>query len=142
MTTRLTSANGLLDAYNQTEVDAAAAAAVAASAIAAGVATRINDGNTGTAKTIDWSTGGAHKAVLTGDCTFTFTPPAGARGGLVLELAQDATGTRVVTWPAAVHWPDGAAPTLTDTVNKVDVFEFYYNGTTYFGRTFGLKYTA
>lgn len=102
---------------------------------------RTDDGNSGTAKTIDWTDGLPHKVTLTGNCTFTFSNPT-AGGVYILELAQDATGSRTVTWPAAVHWSGGTAPTLTTTASKVDIFTFYYNGTTYFGVTSGLNYTA
>ncbi len=47
--------------------------------------------------------------------------PIQGRGTLV--LIQDATGGRLVTWPAEVRWP-GAAPALSVGANAVDVFEF------------------
>lgn len=106
------------------------------------VTTRSDSGNSSTAQTIDWSTANVRKSTLTGNCTYTFTAPSTGAAVLVLEVAQDATGSRTVTWPAAVHWSGGTAPTLTTTASKVDVFTFYYNGTTYFGVTSGLNYTA
>lgn len=109
--------------------------------VQAAIATRVDDGNSSTADTIDFSAGNVHKSTLTGNCTYTFTaPPTGSV--VILEVIQDATGSRTVTWPAAVHWSGGTAPTLTTTANKVDIFTFYYNGTTYFGVTSGLNYTA
>lgn len=106
------------------------------------VTKRSDSGNSSTALTVDWSTANYRKVTLTGNCTFTFTAPSTGAAILVLELAQDGTGSRTVTWPAAVHWPGGTAPTLTTTVSKVDNFVFIYNGTTYFGQTSGLNYTA
>jgi hypothetical protein len=37
-----------------------------------------------------------------------------------------------ITWPAAVKWPGGTAPTLTTTLNKRDIYQFltYDGGTT------------
>ena len=37
-----------------------------------------------------------------------------------------------ITWPAAVKWPGGTAPTLTSTLNKRDIYQFvtYDGGTT------------
>lgn len=102
---------------------------------------RTDAGNTSTALTIDWSANPAQKATLTDNCTFTFSNPT-TGGVYILELAQDATGSRTVTWPAAVHWSGGTAPTLTTTASKVDIFTFYYNGATYFAVTSGLNYTA
>lgn len=98
-------------------------------------------GNSSTAITINWATATTQKVTLTGNCTFTFSNPV-AGGVYVLRAHQDATGTRTVTWPAAVHWSGGTAPTLTTTASKVDVFTFHYDGATYFGVTSGLNYTA
>lgn len=102
--------------------------------------TETDNGNSGTADTIDWTLSNKQKSTLTGNCTFTFTAPTGPCS-LVLKLVQDGTGTRTVTWPAAVHWSGGTAPTLTTTINKVDIITFYYDGTTYFGNS-SLNYTA
>ena len=44
--------------------------------------------------------------------------PAG--GGFILELQNG--GAATVTWPAAVDWPGGTAPTLT--ASGYDVFVF------------------
>lgn len=47
-----------------------------------------------------------------------------------------ADGTaRTITWPAAVKWPGGTAPTMTSTNGKKDIFSFLSpdNGTTWFG---------
>lgn len=40
-----------------------------------------------------------------------------------------------VTWPTAVRWPGGTAPTLTNTASKRDIFTIftYDGGTTYNG---------
>jgi len=102
--------------------------------------TETDNGNSSTADTIDWGVSNKQKSTLTGNCTFTFTAPPGPCS-LILKLVQDATGSRTVTWPAAVHWPAGTAPTLTATANKVDIITFYYDGTTYFGNS-SLNFTA
>lgn len=102
--------------------------------------TETDNGNSSTADTIDWTKSNHQKSTLTGNCTFTFTAPNGPCM-LSLKLVQDATGSRTVTWPAAVHWTDGTAPTLTATASKVDIITFYYDGTTYFG-AYAKNYTA
>jgi hypothetical protein len=102
--------------------------------------TETDNGNSGTADTIDWGTSNKQKSTLTGNCTFTFTAPSGPCT-LLLKLVQDGTGSRTVTWPSTVHWPSGTAPTLTTTASKVDIISFYYDGTTYFGNS-ALNYTA
>jgi hypothetical protein len=56
----------------------------------------------------------------------------------LVRLKQDATGSRTVTWWAGISWPDGAAPTLTTTANKADMFQFIRTGTnTYDGFVVG-----
>ena len=92
--------------------------------------TRYDAGDSGTALTINWNNGNYQKVTLTGNCTFTFTNPlAGAR--YVLELLQDATGSRTITLPAAAKHPAGSAPTLTTTAGRVDLLFLDYNGTSY-----------
>lgn len=82
----------------------------------------------GTAYTIDIAAGTLQDVQLTGNCTFTF--PAGAIAGrsFILLLSQDGTGGRTVTWPAAVRWPGGTAPTITATANRTDKFIFTQDG--------------
>jgi hypothetical protein len=47
-----------------------------------------------------------------------------------------------VTWPAAVRWPNSAAPTLTSANGKVDIFALttHDGGTTWFASTVGQNY--
>lgn len=99
------------------------------------VGKRVDDGDSGAADTIDWSTGNLHRSKLTANCTYTFSNPA-TGASYVLEVLQDATGSRTVTWPAAVVWDNGVTPTLTTTANKKDVFVFLYNGAKYLGTTY------
>lgn len=106
-----------------------------------GVVAQHDAGNLTGASAIDWNNGNAQKGTLTGNATLTLSNGV-AGATYLLRLAQDGTGSRVVTWPAAVHWPSGTAPTLTTTASKVDVFTFYYNGSVYFAVTSGLNYTA
>lgn len=101
--------------------------------------TEIDNGNSSTADTVDWGAGNKQKSTLTGDCTYTFTAPAGPCN-LLLRLIQDGTGSRTATWPASVKWPDGTAPTLTTTASAVDIVSFYYDGTNYNGQA-GLAFS-
>ena len=93
--------------------------------------TLTDNGNSGTADTIDWGNSNKQKSTLTGNCTFTFTAPANPCA-LQLILAQDGTGSRTVTWPATVKWPGGTAPTLSTGASAVDVVSFLYDGTNYY----------
>ena len=52
----------------------------------------------------------------------------------IIELTQDAVGSRTVTWFSTVRWAEGSAPTLTTTASKKDVLGFRTTGTdTYWG---------
>lgn len=97
--------------------------------------------NTGTAYTIDLAGGSVQILTLTGNCTFTF-PTATAGRGLTLLLKQDGTGSRTVTWPAAVKWPAGTAPTITATASRLDKYVFTADGTNWYGSNAGQNYTV
>ena len=94
----------------------------------------VADGNSGVAKTIDFSAGNQHSLTLTGNVTLTFTAPAGP-AELLLVLTQDATGSRLVTWPSTVDWAGGTAPTLTTTAAHIDIVKLTFDGTRYYGST-------
>lgn len=81
----------------------------------------------GTAQTLpDVTTATMHKVTLTANCTITLPTP-GAGKSFTVELVQDATGGRTVTWATpsgAIRWAGGAAPTITATANAIDVVSF------------------
>jgi hypothetical protein len=81
---------------------------------------------------VNWQTASKQKVRLTDDTTLSFTAPDGT-GHVMLIVKQDATGGHTVTWPAAVKWPGGIAPTLTSAANAIDVFTLYYDGEVYLG---------
>jgi hypothetical protein len=58
-----------------------------------------------------------------------------AGGSYVLELVQDATGTRTITWPGTFKWGDDGAPTLTVTGAKTDYIFILYDGTNHIAST-------
>lgn len=97
----------------------------------------------GTTPTINLSNGNVQMLTLTASATVSL---AGATNGvacsLSLYLKQDATGGRTVTWPIAIKWPNGVAPSLSTGANKVDlvVLETLDGGTTWFGALAGADY--
>lgn len=97
----------------------------------------IDNGNSGTADTIDWTAGNKQKTTATGNCTYTFTAPSGP-ASLVLKFVNDGTA-RTITWPATVLWSGGTKPTHTGTNGKVDLIALYWDGTSYFA-TFSLNH--
>lgn len=80
--------------------------------------------------TLDWNNSNSQYIVLAnGEQTFTFANP-GTGGVYILVLKQPAGGAAgTVVWPATVAWTAATAPTLTATNGKVDVIQFYYDGT-------------
>jgi hypothetical protein len=93
-----------------------------------------DNGNEATTFDLDWNAGQKQRATLTGDVTtLNITDlDAGAAANFVLVLIQDSTGDWTVTWPAAVLWPGGVAPTLGGP-DEVDLIAFYWDGTNYYG---------
>lgn len=78
---------------------------------------------------VDWSNGAYQRVTLTGNVTFAFS---GAVNGqlCVLEIIQDATGSRIATWGAEVAFgTDITGAVLTTTVSKRDFVTFRYNST-------------
>ena len=70
--------------------------------------------------------------------TVTISNPAATGNACSFTLIFDANGTSyTITWPAAVKWPGGTAPTITTTASRSDVFVFYTNnaGTTWYAMT-------
>lgn len=101
-------------------------------------------GNSGSALTIDASAAAGYikTITLTANCTFTLTGSAAGRAPtLELVLTQDATGSRTVTWPAAVKW-EGGAPTLSTAAGSIDrvVLTSYNGGTTWLANLVGKGY--
>lgn len=86
-------------------------------------------GNSTGAVTVDFVNGDKQTFTLTGDVTFTFSNPVSGTE-YTFELTQDGTGSRLVTWPAAVKFAGGSL-TLTTTATKTDVVKMLYDGTNY-----------
>lgn len=84
------------------------------------------------ATTIDFALGDIVNLTLTASTTLTLSNPI---TGLFyfIKAIQDATGSRIITWPATVLWSGGTAPTLTTTAAKRDIITFWWDGTNYFG---------
>lgn len=88
------------------------------------------------AESINYANGNVHNLTLTGDVssiTISNWPATGNEGRLTLYINQDSTA-RTISWPAAVKWTDGTAPSLT-TVSQtyVVVLTTIDGGTTIYG---------
>ena len=91
-----------------------------------------DDGNSGTAQTIDLLYGTHQEITLTGNCTFTMPAHvAGKSQSFTYDVKTGAGGfTGVFT---GVKWANNIAPTLTVTASKKDKFFFQSNGTVWDG---------
>ena len=94
-------------------------------------------GNTGTAKTINCSTGNVVTATLTGNCTFTLSTPnttANRATSFTLILTNDATASRTVVLSGGTFKYPGGSISRTTDANAVDIWFFFSpnNGTTWY----------
>ena len=99
-------------------------------------------GATSASEAIDLEAGNVVTATLSvATTTFTFSNPIASDdcSSFTLILTQDGSGSRAVTWPGAVDWAGGTAPTLTTTAAGKDIFTFLTvdAGTTWYGFTAG-----
>lgn len=86
--------------------------------------------SSGGAAAIDWSLTNAFYCTLTENTTFSFS---NTKDGQPITVAVKQDATHTVTWPT-VKWIGGAAPTMTATVNRTDVYTFVkINGSFYGG---------
>lgn len=81
---------------------------------------------------VDWNNGNVQRVTLGGNRAVTFTNPLPG-GRYLLELTQDVTGSRTITWPT-IKWQGGTAPALTTAPGKTDIIALYYNGSSYLGQ--------
>jgi hypothetical protein len=84
----------------------------------------------------DVPTATLHKVTLTANTTLTLPTPAAGKS-FTVELVQDATGGRTVTWATpsgAIRWPGGTVPVITAAANAIDVVSFVcIGGTNWYG---------
>lgn len=96
--------------------------------------TNVTDGAT---ITFDLSLGNVFTVTMGGNRTLAISN-ATVGQVFMLELIQDATGSRVPTFFTTIKWPYNVAPTLTTTASKKDTFVFRCTGSgTYDGYVVG-----
>lgn len=88
----------------------------------------VDNGNSGSSKTIDLSTGEVQSLTVTADTSLTLSNPT-AGGTYLLTLFQDSTGNRSISWPADVRWANGNDILATSGANRLDLVTLYYTGT-------------
>ncbi len=89
------------------------------------------------AATIVWDASGSSLFKVTlnvaGPSRNMGTPTNLKKGTYILEVIQDASGNRSITWPSAFKWPAGVAPVLSTGNGDKDIFSFYCDGTNMIG---------
>lgn len=96
--------------------------------ITAYFSSEVDNGNSGSAKTVDWTQGNKQKLTLSADCTITFTAPGGPCN-LILKAVN--FGAHTPTFSPAIKWPSGTAPTWT--ASGTDILALYFDGSGYYG---------
>jgi hypothetical protein len=88
----------------------------------------------GTGLTVNWGTSNAFYLSLGANSTITTFSNAVDGQTITIEVKQNG-GSYTLTWPSAVKWSGGTAPTMTATNGKYDVYTFIYNSSLaiYFG---------
>ncbi len=77
----------------------------------------------GTTVTFNLATSNTHTVTLTGNPTLALSN-VNVGQCFMINLVQDATGGRVVTFFSTIKWPNGTTPTLSSGAGKTDVFGF------------------
>lgn len=85
------------------------------------------DVSEGPTTTIDAAAGNHQRLTLTGNRNMA-APTSPANGQAIwLQVVQDATGGRTLTWDSVFLFENGAAPTLSSTANARDLFVMLYD---------------
>jgi hypothetical protein len=75
----------------------------------------------GATVTFDLATNNKHKVTIAGNRTMALSNTTNIPA-FIINIKQDGTGSRTVTWFSGITWAGGTAPTLTTTANKTDSF--------------------
>ena len=102
-----------------------------------GLKTPLESNTDGSTVTFDLDSSSTHTVTLGGNRTLAISnEDAGQK--FIINLVQDGTGSRTVTWFSTIKWAGGSAPTLTTTADKADSFGFLCTGTdAYYGFVIG-----
>ena len=88
--------------------------------------------------TIDLSLSNVFRINLTENlATLTLNNPI--IGFYMFELNQAVAG-RTVVWPGTFKWPNSVDPTLSLTLNKIDLISAFWDGTNFYGVVSGANY--
>lgn len=104
------------------------------SATAGNINSNVNTvATTGATETLDTTLYAVHDCTMDQNCTFTFSNPASSGKNTTFVLIL--RGAFTPTFPAAVKWPDGAAPTYSTPT--IYTFTTVNAGTAWYGQSVG-----
>jgi hypothetical protein len=86
-------------------------------------------GNSSGTVTFNWNDGNIQTITLIGNCTFVFSNPQSGASYQII-IGQDGTGGRTIIWPT-IYWLGKEVPTLTGTLNSIDIVTLTYDGANY-----------
>jgi len=92
--------------------------------------THTDNGNTGTAQTIDISDSTVQTYTLNGNCTFNM--PAIEAGRSFTMFLKTGAGSFTATF-TNVKFPQNSSPTITTDANRMDLITFTCDGTSWYG---------
>jgi hypothetical protein len=97
-----------------------------------GYVAEVDNGNSGTAKTIDFTTGTLQKVSLTGTCAFTLTAPT-LPGYVQLKMTA-ASGVGQPTFTNTINWFEASTPpTINLTIGKISMYSLFWDGANWLG---------
>ena len=87
-----------------------------------------------TSSDLDLETGNVFNDSISANTTYTFSNPPTTGTAYAFTLKVTVSGTRTITWPAEIDWPEGVAPT-SPADGETSVFVFYTTngGADYYG---------
>ena len=88
--------------------------------------------------TLSLANGTMQTVTLAGSPTITM-PTAVAGKSFTLIINTGSVGSNTVSW-STVAWAGGTTPTVTTAGSKKDIFNFYSDGTLWYGSTFGQSF--
>jgi hypothetical protein len=91
-------------------------------------------GTVTSSSTLSLTNGTVQTITLTSNTACTFTMPTAAAGkSFIVLLKQPASGTATTATFTGVKWNSAGAPTITNTVGKMDILSFVADGTNWYG---------
>ena len=119
------------------DTDAVAISAGGVVTLATALKTTLKSNTDASTVTFDLNVANTHTVTLGDNRTLAISNETAGQK-FIINLVQDGTGSRTVTWFSTIKWAGGSAPTLTTTADKADSFGFLCTGSdAYYGFVIG-----